>query len=159
MLSTHLIFCCPLLLLPSVFPSIRVFSSESVLCIRWPKYWSFSFTINICPSETVYLSLGLEPMFLGLKSGQNPVWDSNPHGQDSNSATTHNTWFQDSMKLKFLMSYCRKNSVRDKVIGEKWIYLERNRLHRQSVGCHRGWVWQPQKGGMVSFYGLGIFIG
>ena len=61
------------------------------------------------------------------------------------------------MKLKFLMSYCRKNSVRDKVIGEKWIYLERNRLHRQSVGCHRGWVWQPQKGGMVSFYGLGIF--
>ena len=38
----HLILCCPLLLLPSVFPSIRVFSSESVLCIRWPKYWSFS---------------------------------------------------------------------------------------------------------------------
>ena len=41
-----LILCCPLLLLPSIFPSIRVFSSESVLCIRWPKYWSFSFSIN-----------------------------------------------------------------------------------------------------------------
>ena len=40
--SNHLILCCPLLLLPSVFPSIRVFSSESVLHIRWPKYWSFS---------------------------------------------------------------------------------------------------------------------
>ena len=40
--SSHLILCCPLLLLPSVFPSIRVFSKESVLCIRWPKYWSFS---------------------------------------------------------------------------------------------------------------------
>ena len=40
--STHLILCCPLLLLPSIFPSIRVFSKESVLCIRWPKYWSFS---------------------------------------------------------------------------------------------------------------------
>ena len=38
--SNHLIFCCPLLLLPSVFPSVRVFSNESVLCIRWPKYWS-----------------------------------------------------------------------------------------------------------------------
>ena len=44
--SNHLIFCHPLLLLPSVFPSIRVFSSESVLHIRWPKYWSFSFSIN-----------------------------------------------------------------------------------------------------------------
>ena len=40
--SNHLILCHPLLLLPSIFPSIRVFSNESVLCIRWPKYWSFS---------------------------------------------------------------------------------------------------------------------
>ena len=44
--SNHLIFCCPLLLPPSIFPSIRVFSNESVLCIRWPKYWSFSFSIS-----------------------------------------------------------------------------------------------------------------
>ena len=44
--SNHLILCCPLLLLPSIFPSIRVFSHESVLCIRWPKYWSFSFSIS-----------------------------------------------------------------------------------------------------------------
>ena len=44
--SNHLIFCCPLLLLPSIFPSIRVFSNESVLRIRWPKYWSFSFSIS-----------------------------------------------------------------------------------------------------------------
>ena len=49
MSSNHLILCCPLLLLPSIFPSIRVFSNESVLCIRWPKYWSFSF--NISPSN------------------------------------------------------------------------------------------------------------
>ena len=46
--SNHLILCCPLLLLPSIFPSIRVFSSESVLRIRWPKCWSFS--VNISPS-------------------------------------------------------------------------------------------------------------
>ena len=45
----HLILCRPLLLLPSIFPSIRVFSNESFLCIRWPKYWSFSF--NISPSN------------------------------------------------------------------------------------------------------------
>ena len=44
--SNHLILSCPLLLLPSIFPSIRVFSNESALHIRWPKYWSFSFSIN-----------------------------------------------------------------------------------------------------------------
>ena len=44
--SSHLILCLPLLLLPSIFPSIRVFSNESVLRIRWPNYWSFSFTIS-----------------------------------------------------------------------------------------------------------------
>ena len=44
--SNHLVLCCPLLLLPSIFPSIRVFSNESVLCIRWPKYWSFRFSIS-----------------------------------------------------------------------------------------------------------------
>ena len=47
--SKHLFLCHPLLLLPSVFPSIRVFSNESVLCIRWPRYWSFS--LNITPSN------------------------------------------------------------------------------------------------------------
>ena len=45
--SNHLILCCPLLFLPSIFPSIRVFSNESVLCSRWPKYWSFSFSISL----------------------------------------------------------------------------------------------------------------
>ena len=44
--SNHLVLCCPLLLLPSIFPSIRIFSDESALCIRWPKYWSFSFSID-----------------------------------------------------------------------------------------------------------------
>ena len=44
--SNHLILCCPLVLLPSIFPSIRVFSSQSALCIRWSKYWSFSFGIS-----------------------------------------------------------------------------------------------------------------
>ena len=44
--SNHLILYCPLILLPSIFPSIRLFSNESVLCIRWPQYWSFSFTMS-----------------------------------------------------------------------------------------------------------------
>jgi len=50
--SNHLILCCPLPLPPSIFPSIRVFSNESVLRIRWPKYWSFSFSIS--PSNALW---------------------------------------------------------------------------------------------------------
>ena len=49
--SSHFIFCRPLLLLPSIFPSIRVFSNESALCMRWSKYWSFSFSIS--PSKEI----------------------------------------------------------------------------------------------------------
>ena len=62
--SNQLILCHPLLLLPSIFPSIGVFSNESVLCIRWPKYWSFSFIIN--PSSSV-LPMNIQNLFpLGL---------------------------------------------------------------------------------------------
>ena len=54
--SNHPLLCCPLLLLPSTFPSIRVFSNESALHIRWPKYWSFSFSFNMTSSNE-YLRL------------------------------------------------------------------------------------------------------
>ena len=67
--SNHLILCRPLLLLPSIFPSIRVFSSESALCIRWPKYWSFSF--NISPSNE-YSGVGF--FFLELTKTSSIYW-------------------------------------------------------------------------------------
>ena len=57
MASSHLILCHPLLLLPSIFPSIRVFSSESVLCIRWPEYWSFGVSISPSNEYSVLISL------------------------------------------------------------------------------------------------------
>ena len=57
--SNHLIFCRPLLLQPAVFPSIRVFSSESVLPIRWPKYWSFSFSISPSSEHPGLISFGM----------------------------------------------------------------------------------------------------
>ena len=57
--SNHLILCRPLLLLPSVFPNIRVFSNESALRIRWPKYWSFSFSISPSTEYSGLISLGL----------------------------------------------------------------------------------------------------
>ena len=58
--SNCLILCRPLLLLPSIFPSIRVFSNESVLCIRWPKYWSFSFSISSSNEYSVLISFRID---------------------------------------------------------------------------------------------------
>ena len=60
----HLILCCPLLLLPSIFPTIKVFSNESVLCIRWPEYWSFSFSISPCNEYSGLISFRID--WLGL---------------------------------------------------------------------------------------------
>ena len=60
MLPNHLILCYPLLLLPSIFPSIRVFPNESVLCIRWPKYWSFSFSISPSNEYSGLISLKID---------------------------------------------------------------------------------------------------
>ena len=58
--SSQWCLCCPLLLLPSTFPSIRVFSNESVLCIRWPKYWSFSLSISPSNEHPGLISFGMD---------------------------------------------------------------------------------------------------
>ena len=86
--SNHLILCRPLLLQPSIFPSIRVFSSESVLRIRWPKYWSFSFSISPSNEYSGLISLqskGLSRVFSNATvqkhqffDAQLPLW-SNSH--------------------------------------------------------------------------------
>ena len=64
----HLILCCPLLLLPSIFPSIRVFSNEPMLCIKWPKHWTFSF--NISPSNEYSGGISFRIDWLDLLSVQ-----------------------------------------------------------------------------------------
>src|SRR5574337_746235 len=67
--SNHLILCCPHLFLPSIFPSIRVFSNESALCIRWPKYWSFSFNINPANEHPGLISFRIEWLDLLVVQG------------------------------------------------------------------------------------------
>ena len=64
MLSIHLILCRPLLLLPSIFPSITVFSSESVLCIKWPEYWSFSFSVSPSSEYSGLISFRMDWLYL-----------------------------------------------------------------------------------------------
>ena len=67
--SNHLILCCPLLHLPSIFPSLRVFSIESVLFIRWPKYWSFSFNISPFNEHSGLISFRMDWLDLLLVQG------------------------------------------------------------------------------------------
>ena len=62
--SNHLIFCHPLFLLPSFFPSIRIFSNESALHIRWPKYWSFSFNISPSNEYSGFISFTIDWLYL-----------------------------------------------------------------------------------------------
>ena len=66
---SHLILCCPLLLLPSIFPSIRVFSNELTLCIRWPKYWSFSFSISPSNKYSGLISFRIDWFYLLVVQG------------------------------------------------------------------------------------------
>ena len=67
--SNHLILCCPLFLPPLIFPSIRVFSNESVLHIRWPKYWSFSFSISPSNEYSELISCWISLQSKGLSRG------------------------------------------------------------------------------------------
>ena len=74
--SNYLILCCPLLLLPSIFPSIRVFSNESVLCIRWPKYWSFSFSISPSSEYSGLISFRMDWLDLLQSQGLSRVFSN-----------------------------------------------------------------------------------
>ena len=83
--SNHLILCCPLFLLPSIFPSSRVFSSESVFCIRWPKYWSFS----ISPSNEYSGLISFRMNWFGLLAVQGTLKSILQHHSSKASILWH----------------------------------------------------------------------
>jgi len=89
--SNHLIFCHPLLLPPSIFPSIRVFTSESVLHIRWPKYWSFSFSIN--PSNEYLGLISFRMDWLDLLAVQGTLKSLLQHYSSKASILRHSAFF------------------------------------------------------------------
>ena len=93
MTSNHPILCRPLLLLPTIFSSIRVFSNESVLCIRWPKYWSFRFSIS--PSNEYSGLISFRRDWLNLLAVQETCQESSPPPQFKSS---------NSLVLSFLYS-------------------------------------------------------
>ena len=89
--SNHLILCRPLLLLPSIFPSIRVFSHESVLHTRWPKYWSFSFSIS--PSNEYSGLISFRINWLDLLTVQGTLKSLLQHHSSKASILWHSTFF------------------------------------------------------------------
>ena len=91
MLSSHLILCRPLLLLPSIPPSIRVFSNESALRIRWPKYWSFSF--NISPSNEHPGLISFRMDWLDLVEVQGTLQSLLQHYSSKSSILRHSAFF------------------------------------------------------------------
>ena len=91
MTSNYLILCCPLLILPLIFPSIRVFSNELVLCIRWAKYWSFSFSIN---SSSEYSGLIFFSMnWLDILAVQRTLKSLLQHHSSKTSILCHSAFF------------------------------------------------------------------
>ena len=152
--SNHLILCRPLLLLPSIFPSIRVFSNESALCIRWPKYWSFSFNISPSNEYSALISFNglagspcsprdsqefsLAPQFksinsLALSFPHSPALTS-IHDYWKNLALTRWTFVGKVMSLLF-------NMLSKLVIT----FLPKSKHLLISCSHHLQWFWSPQK--------------
>ena len=90
--SNHLILCCPLLLLPSIFPSIKVFSDDSVLCIRWPKYWSFSFSVSPFNEHSGLISFRMDGL-VGSPCSPRDSQESSPNHSSKASILWGSTFF------------------------------------------------------------------
>ena len=89
--SNNFILCYPLFLLPSIFPSIRVFSNESVLCIRWQKYWSFSFSVSTSKEYSGLISLRID--WLDLLTVQGTLKNLLQHHSSKASILQHSAFF------------------------------------------------------------------
>ena len=105
--SNHLILCHPLLLLPPIPTSIRVFSNESTLCIRWPKYWSFSF--SIFPSKEIPGLISFRMDWLGLLGVQGALKSLLQHHSSNTSILQRSAFF--TVQLSHLHDYWKNHSL------------------------------------------------
>ena len=105
--SNHLILCCPLLLLPSILPSIRVFSNESVLRMRWSKYWSFSFSISPSSEDSGLISFRMD--WLDLLVVQGTLKKLLQHHSSKVSILQHSAFF--TVQLSFIHDYWKNQSL------------------------------------------------
>ena len=125
--SNDLILCCPLLLLPSIFPSIRVFSNESALRIRWPKYWSFS--LNISPSNEHPRQISFRKEWLDLHAVQGTLKSLFQHHSSKASVLWRSAFFIVQLSHPYMatgktIALTRQTFV-DKVMSLHFIMLSR----------------------------------
>ena len=156
--SNHLILYCPLLLLPSIFASIRVFSNESVLHIRWPKYWSFSFSFSISPSNEYSGLISFRMDWLDLLAVQGTLKTLLQHHSSKATILWHSALF--------IVQLSHANMTTGKTIAlTRWTFVGKvmsllfNMLSRLVItflprskrllihGCshHLQWFWSPKK--------------
>ena len=100
--SNHLILCLPLLLLPPIFPSIKVFSNESALCIQWPKYWSFSF--NISPSSEYSGLISFRNDWFDLLAVQRTLKSLLQHQNSKLSILQHSAFFMIQLSHPYMIT-------------------------------------------------------
>ena len=125
--SNHLIFCRPLLLLPSIFPNIRVFTNESALCIRWPKYWSLSF--NICPSNEYSGLISFKMDCLDLLAVQEALKSLLQHHSTKVSILWHSAFFIVQLSHPYVTTGKTMALTRWTFVGKKNVSAFLNNSH------------------------------
>ena len=147
--SNHLVLCCPILLLPSVFPSIRVFSNESALCIRWPKYWSFS----ISPSNEYSGLISFRIEWFDLLVVQGTLKNLLQHRSSKASILQHSPFFMVQLSHSFI-------TIGKTIALTRWTFV--SKVERSRCRYIGGWVSQvelvvknlPAKAGDIREVGL-----
>ena len=129
--SNHLILCHPLLFPPSFFPSIRVFSNESVLCIRWPKHWSFSFSISPSNKYSGLISFRID--WLDLLAVQGTLKSLLQHHSSKASILQHSAFFKVQLSHPYMTTGKTTALTRQTFVG-KVMSLLFNMLSRLVIG-------------------------
>ena len=144
---SHLIFCCPLLLLPPNLPSIRVFSNESTLCIRWPKYWSFSFNISPFNEHPGLISFRMD--CLDLLAVQGTLKSLLQHHSSKASILWRSAFFMVQLSHSYMttgktIAFTRQTFV-DKVLSLLFNMLSRLVITFLPRSKHLliSWLWSP----------------
>ena len=130
--SNHLILCCPLLLPPSIFPSIKVFSNESVFLIRWPKYWSFSF--NISPSNEYSGLISFRMGWLDLRAVQEILKSLLQHHSSKASTLQRSAFFTVQLSHPYMTTGKTIALTRRTFVG-KVMCLLLHMLSRLVINC------------------------
>ena len=144
--SNHLILCCPLLLLPSTFPSIRVFFNESVLQIRWPKHWSFSFSISPSNEYSGLISFRMDWDLLAVQGTLKSLFQ---HHSPKASILRHSAFFMVQLSHPYMTTGKTTALTRQTFVGKVKPLYSNKKIFKSFVGDRSPLgaallFWEPQ---------------